>query len=136
MAEFHSYVRPEVHPKLTYYCRNLTGITQDQVDEAPTLVELLPSVQAWLESRGFGDGAEDKKYLFVTCGSWDLKHALPRNLDYHKVAYPEEFIPWHNLKESYMSHFHLKHCPPFVHMLKELQQVQQVYYHRLGIKDL
>src|SRR5689334_525374 len=30
---FHCYVRPQVHPKLTAFCTQLTGITQETVDK-------------------------------------------------------------------------------------------------------
>ena len=32
---FHSYVRPTFRPRLTKFCRDLTGVTQSQVDAAP-----------------------------------------------------------------------------------------------------
>lgn len=35
VAIFHSYVRPTFRPKLTKFCRDLTGVTQAQVDAAP-----------------------------------------------------------------------------------------------------
>lgn len=34
-AVFHSYVRPTFRPRLTKFCRDLTGVTQTQVDTAP-----------------------------------------------------------------------------------------------------
>ncbi|CDS01309.1 uncharacterized protein SPSC_01922 [Sporisorium scitamineum] len=33
---FHSYVRPTFRPRLTKFCRDLTGVNQSQVDAAPT----------------------------------------------------------------------------------------------------
>lgn len=39
-AEFHSYVRPVRNRKLTPFCTSLTGITQEQVDPAPTFPEV------------------------------------------------------------------------------------------------
>ncbi|EST06598.1 Exonuclease, RNase T/DNA polymerase III [Kalmanozyma brasiliensis GHG001] len=33
---FHSFVRPTFRPHLTRFCRDLTGVTQSQVDAAPT----------------------------------------------------------------------------------------------------
>ncbi|SNX84062.1 uncharacterized protein MEPE_02770 [Melanopsichium pennsylvanicum] len=34
-AIFHSYVQPTFRPKLTKFCKDLTGVTQGQVDSAP-----------------------------------------------------------------------------------------------------
>lgn len=38
---FHHYVRPTYHPKLTAFCTQLTGITQDKVDSGSTIEEVL-----------------------------------------------------------------------------------------------
>ncbi|RNF09140.1 exonuclease [Trypanosoma rangeli] len=48
VAEFHSYVRPMRNPRLTQFCTALTGITQAQVDAAPTLPEVLGRFERWL----------------------------------------------------------------------------------------
>jgi len=39
--KFHSFVKPVVYPKLTAFCTNLTGITQEKIDNAPILPEVL-----------------------------------------------------------------------------------------------
>ena len=57
VAEFHTYVRPEVNPSLTDFCRDLTGITQAQVDAAPTFPDALRMLAAWLEAQGFAPDA-------------------------------------------------------------------------------
>lgn len=66
-AEFRTFVRPVVHSWLTPFCLDLTGISQDEVDAAPTFPEVLSQFDAWY--REFADGA-----LAVTCGDWDLGH--------------------------------------------------------------
>lgn len=50
--EFESFVRPVHHPKLTRFCTELTGITQADVDAAPTFPEVLDAHLAWLRSHG------------------------------------------------------------------------------------
>lgn len=37
VGEFHSYVRPTVNSTLSDFCTKLTGITQEKVDQSPTL---------------------------------------------------------------------------------------------------
>jgi inhibitor of KinA sporulation pathway (predicted exonuclease) len=37
VAEFHTYVKPVVEPKLTPFCTQLTGIQQSQVDSGVTI---------------------------------------------------------------------------------------------------
>lgn len=46
---FQSFVRPTRRPQLTAFCRALTHIRQADVDDAPTLKQLQPSFEPWLE---------------------------------------------------------------------------------------
>ncbi|KAF9571271.1 hypothetical protein EC968_000767 [Mortierella alpina] len=46
--EFHSYVRPTNRPVLSEFCMELTGITQQTIDEAPTFTEVLSLFEDWL----------------------------------------------------------------------------------------
>lgn len=46
---FQSFVRPTRRPQLTAFCRELTHIRQADVDAAPTLKELQPTFEAWLQ---------------------------------------------------------------------------------------
>ncbi|KAG9073010.1 hypothetical protein KI688_000791 [Linnemannia hyalina] len=50
--EFHSYVRPIHRPILSDFCKELTGISQETVDNAPTFVEVLARFEDWLTSHG------------------------------------------------------------------------------------
>ncbi|KAK3813574.1 MAG: ribonuclease H-like domain-containing protein [Linnemannia elongata] len=50
--EFHSYVRPIHRPILSDFCIELTGISQETVDNAPTFVEVLARFEEWLTSHG------------------------------------------------------------------------------------
>src|SRR5688500_7338416 len=41
IGEFETFVRPVRHPRLTPFCTELTGITQDDVDRAPGFPQAL-----------------------------------------------------------------------------------------------
>ena len=77
VAEFASFVKPVLHPKLTRFCMELTTITQEQVDTAPGFVEVAAKLAA------FGKGA-----LFCSWGNYDrnqlaadaARHGLPSPL--------------------------------------------------------
>lgn len=58
VGEFSSFCRPELNPVLSPFCTALTGITQAQVDAAPTFPEVLVTVEKWLSSLGIGDRAD------------------------------------------------------------------------------
>ncbi|GET90313.1 hypothetical protein, conserved [Leishmania tarentolae] len=50
VAEFHRYVRPLLNPKLTAFCTELTGITQEMVDVADPLPTVVAEFQDWLRT--------------------------------------------------------------------------------------
>lgn len=41
-------VRPTRFPRLSDFCRNLTGITQEMVDQAPAFPEAVAALNDWL----------------------------------------------------------------------------------------
>lgn len=45
---FQTYIKPSINPILSDFCTELTGITQAQVDNAPTFPEALQLVNDWL----------------------------------------------------------------------------------------
>ena len=45
--EFQTFVRPLRLPRLSTFCRELTGITQDNIDQAPTFPEALRLFLDW-----------------------------------------------------------------------------------------
>lgn len=78
-AEFQAFVRPVRHPRLTEFCRELTTITQAEVDAA----ERLPAV-----ARSFGD------WIMATgataWASWGMfdRMLFDRDFRYHGVPSP------------------------------------------------
>lgn len=49
ISRFQTFVRPSQRPVLTEFCKDLTKITQEQVDEAPGLVEAFIMLCEWAE---------------------------------------------------------------------------------------
>jgi inhibitor of KinA sporulation pathway (predicted exonuclease) len=45
--EFQTFVRPRRYPRLSSFCRELTGITQEDVDAAPSFPEALQRFLEW-----------------------------------------------------------------------------------------
>jgi len=69
LSTFRTYVRPRHHPRLTDFCRDLTGITQGDVDAGVSLAEALEMHDHWLEAHG----AKLGKLAVVTWGDWDCR---------------------------------------------------------------
>src|SRR4051794_34049765 len=97
--EFHTYVRPVVHPRLTSFCLTLTGIRQEQVDRGPTVPDTLSQFNQWLNDHCPDD------FLIVTCGDWDLGSLLPRQCTQHRLPLPDWSYSWANLKRVFAWHF-------------------------------
>merc|ERR1712096_462160 len=99
VSEYRTFVRPVCHPHLTSFCKNLTGIKQSDVNEAPEWRESLALMQGWLDAElarlGF-DGC-----IFVTCGDWDLKTMMPQQCKVAGCHVPERFQRWLNIKDLF-----------------------------------
>ena len=67
VGEFQTYVKPTIHPKLTDFCTELTGITQDQVDSGLPLRDALDRVHVFLENLG----VFKSEFVFLSCGDFD-----------------------------------------------------------------
>jgi ERI1 exoribonuclease 2 len=93
--EFHAYVRPAAHPRLTEFCRNLTGIRQEQVDQGEAFPAVLPRADEWLRAHAGGD------FIVVTCGDWDLGSLLPRQCEQHQLPVPRWADSWCNLEKIF-----------------------------------
>eukprot|EP00927_Polykrikos_kofoidii_P052654 TRINITY_DN46562_c0_g1_i1.p1 TRINITY_DN46562_c0_g1~~TRINITY_DN46562_c0_g1_i1.p1 ORF type:complete len:276 (+),score=40.40 TRINITY_DN46562_c0_g1_i1:59-886(+) len=99
--EFRSYVRPTHHPQLSEFCTGLTGIQQEQVDNAPEFEDVFLQACRWLEHHGLC-GRSDSGGLIVTCGDWDLDKMLPRQFETLGLpAPPRIFRQWANVKRTF-----------------------------------
>ncbi|KAL7416060.1 ribonuclease H-like domain-containing protein [Mrakia frigida] len=87
---FQTYVRPTWRPKLTLFATSLTGITQEQVDKAPTFIEILPSFLSWMKKHGLEhlDDDKDRDWLWVTDGAFDLRDFIAKQSFISKIPHP------------------------------------------------
>jgi inhibitor of KinA sporulation pathway (predicted exonuclease) len=91
LSEFQSFVRPVRNPALTGFCRELTGITQSEVDAASGYKDVLSEFVEWFSSY--------QDCLFCSWGDYDRRQ-FERDSEYHGVVYP--FAARHlNLKDAY-----------------------------------
>ena len=95
-SEFHTYVQPIIHPRLNSKCTEITGITQGMVDGKPILPDVLKQLDDWMKSEGLL--SPKVKFIFVTCGDWDLKSCISTNCDYLKLEYQDYLKRWINIK--------------------------------------
>jgi inhibitor of KinA sporulation pathway (predicted exonuclease) len=123
-SEFQIFIRPVRHPQLTSFCTELTSITQEQVDSAPSFREGIEALKEWMYP--FGDT------LFCSWGHYDRKQ-FHQDCDYHQVAYP--FRSDHlNLKLAYSEATGQTKKPGLAEALKHLALEFEGTHHR-GLDD-
>ncbi|XP_064077564.1 3'-5' exoribonuclease 1-like [Macrobrachium nipponense] len=103
VSKFHSYVRPVINPKLTTFCTNLTGITQEQVNFAPEFPEVLQKFEVWLKEHKLK--VDMKTFAVVTDGPWDMGRFLYHQCKISKVPYPHWAKTWINIKKPFCNFY-------------------------------
>ncbi|GBN28686.1 ERI1 exoribonuclease 3 [Araneus ventricosus] len=98
---FHSYVRPVINPELTKFCTQLTGITQEMVDEQPIFEDVFEKFQVWMQEEKLLE--RNTKIAFVTVGDWDLKYLFPMQCKGLRLPVPDFMKSWVNLKVKVQS---------------------------------
>ncbi|XP_031636302.1 ERI1 exoribonuclease 2-like [Contarinia nasturtii] len=107
-ADFHTFVRPTEEPKLSEFCKDYTGISQDDVNNAPLLQEAIRKFHQWIESFRFekgivlmDDATRKQNTVFITWTDFDLGIYLPTECGRKNVKYPSYFNKWIDLREYY-----------------------------------
>lgn len=85
-------VRPQLHPKLSQFCTQLTSISQSDVDSAPVYQDVVPKMNQWLES-----------YELATWGSWGNydKNQIKAEYQRHNLAPDFYSLPHINIKQQW-----------------------------------
>lgn len=134
---FQVYLRPVAHPKLTDFCKKLTGIQQDWVDNGVHITDAIEKHKEWLIQHGLISLSNDESakfsFAFVTCGDWDLNVCLPNQAQAQNFRVPSYFNQWVNLKKIYGSAMK-EHAGGMVQMLKGLGLNLEGRHHS-GIDD-
>lgn len=69
-------VRPQVHPKLSDFCTQLTSITQRDVDSAPIYQDVVPKINQWLENYDLAAWASWGNYDKNQIGAESRRHEM------------------------------------------------------------
>lgn len=123
---------PKANSQLTKFCTNLTGITQDMVTNQPVLDDVLKDFHQWLINENLLD--PKIKFIFVTCGDWDLFTMLPSQCSYFNLPREEYFNRWINIKKSFNKALGKFARDGMMGMLKDLN-IQHTGRHHSGIDD-
>jgi len=86
--EFQTFVRPRQYPRLSSFCRDLTGITQENVDTAPSFPEALQQFLEWSQPL--------ERVVLATWSRYDLWQL---DLDLEAHGLPQLDIPFLDVKK-------------------------------------
>jgi len=107
--EFHTFVRPTVNTTLSEFCNRLTGITQDQVDSAPTLPEVLAQFEEWRVSKGLQYSQEEQDFAFAADGPFDLRFFMHGECTRKGIEKPVYYDKWINIKSMFADFYKTRH---------------------------
>lgn len=109
VSELQLYVKPEHNPVLTAFSKELTAITQAQVDAGCSLCEAIAEFELWMCENGLvvhprHDSNSQFKlldYAIVTWSDADLGSTLPTQMRALSIPRRPHFDAWINLKIAY-----------------------------------
>ncbi len=105
---FQSFVKPVHYPRLSPYCTDLTGITQEQVSKARTFGPVFSLFEDWYFKL-------DEPHILCTWGAKDIELLQAEcNRHHHDIEFMPRCI---NLKAQYAG---IHHLPKEVGLLKAL----------------
>lgn len=104
--QFHRHVRPTLFPKLSAYCTNLTGITQNLIDRQQPFAKFYDEFMQWLDrikseksvlfaTPSLRRAADDKPSItFCSWSSFDLNFFFKKELQRARINVPSCFKTW------------------------------------------
>ena len=133
-STFQQYVKPEHNPLLTQFCMDLTGIQQNDVDMGVPFGYALRNHEEWLRKE-IGESPSRENLLMVTCGDWDLKTMLPKQLAYIRSPFPAYMSTFCNLKALMAHRRGTKSQPRGMTEMLDIFGLQLHGRHHSGIDD-
>ena len=124
ISEFQTFIKPIRHKILTDFCKELTSIRQEDVDNAPTYPEAIEEFKPWL--------SQYDNFLFGSWGKFD-RYQLQQDSKFHEIPYP---IPSKhiNLKRYFKKNQNLNKRYNMAEAL-ELAEISLQGTHHRGIDD-
>ncbi len=129
ISEFSKYVKPVLEPILSNFCIELTGITQEQVNKSQPIEIVYKEHYEWLKL----NTPNNAEIFIVTCGAWDLKTMLPKEIKNKKLDYPKVYKRYINIKNEFEYFYKIK-AGGMVQMLNYLGLTLDGRHHS-GIDD-
>lgn len=104
LDSFQKFVRPHFHPYLSDYCKNLTSISQDDINSAELLEVVLNEFDKWLQ---------DSDEYIMSWGQYDKNQIIMETDRKYIKNHPiiSRLVNKHlNMKNQFSHVFNVKHC--------------------------
>lgn len=125
LGEYCSFAKPSLNPRLSDFCKQLTTITQEEVDAAPLFPEVLKDFQNWINSFG-------KDYWLCSWGFYD-RSQFEKDCDLHGLD--KDWLKQHiSLKHQYQDIFKLSRAIGMQGALSR-EGIPMLGTHHRGIDD-
>ncbi|CAL4075035.1 unnamed protein product, partial [Meganyctiphanes norvegica] len=120
ISEFHSYIQPVINPKLTDFCTQLTGISQENVENSPMFPEVMHQFENWLKENNLNfEGGVCRSFAIATDSPCDMGYFLLQHCNDSLHSFPEWAKHWINIKKGFCN-FYKTGREPLSHMLEKL----------------
>lgn len=129
IGQFSKYVKPVLEPILSDFCTELTGITQEQVNQSNQIEIVFDEHFEWLKL----NTPKNAEIYIVTCGAWDIKTMLVKEIKNKKLHYHQVYKRFINIKTEF-EYFYKKKAGGMVQMLDYLNYKLEGRHHS-GIDD-
>lgn len=91
---YNRFVRPILHPYLSPFCKNLTSISQEEINRASTFPKVIEEFQDWAK-------IYEEEYLLCSWGSFDRKMFI-KDCQLHRLDYDWAEVHF-NIKAQYQA---------------------------------
>ncbi|XP_033107547.1 3'-5' exoribonuclease 1-like [Anneissia japonica] len=101
ISAFQRFVCPEVNGILTPFCRELTKITQRDVDRAYSFPDVYDDLLEWMRDNGLKLKPERQNFTFVTDGIFDCNQYIRNQCKLSKLKFPKWAKSFSNIKKHF-----------------------------------
>ncbi|XP_056648265.1 ERI1 exoribonuclease 2 [Diorhabda sublineata] len=110
ISYFQQYVMPIENTKLSKFCTELTGISQQTVDNGVPLKTCMMLFLKWLEHIKNKYNVSIGKFvpnncIFATWSDWDIRNCLKNECRRKQIVLPEIFTKWIDIRALYTKHY-------------------------------
>ena len=98
--EFAKFVKPVSEPVLSEFCKNLTSITQSEIDRAEHFYQVFPEFLDWIG---------EEEFTICSWGNYDMNQ-FGVDCKRHNLPFPETFFNHINIKTEFAKVKNIKSC--------------------------